>query len=468
MLAIDSVAAVLAITTNTFLVWAANAFAVLGLAFLLAFTGLLSRFVHLHYRLAFLLAFAGLNQPVEDSLAPTHQRVGTRRTPRPPGVRRTQMTVTALGSAPHDASLLPLPTAAEVVMLQSVQDYPAISVLCAAEPAPMMPRAAAARLSRLVGEAAQRLRSEFGSAEARDLERQLETLGQDVMSRPTRGAVALYVSSGHHSAWGLPVSVVDRTVIDPTFATRDLVRSLHRTPRHVVLVLTEREARLFDAMANSMLPALTGPFPIVSPRTRPGRGDRAARPRSTGVDADGDALLRTVDQALGTYLALHPAPLVLVGASRTLARFTHLSRNLRRLAGSVPGSHLRTPLPVLAALIRPVLETYLRSRQGEAVALLEERQGAGRVVTGMPAVWLASRAERPEMLAVEEGLFFPARLSSDGDFLEPAVDIEHPDVIDDAVDEVIETVLRRGGWIALVEDDALASRDRIALSLRRR
>lgn len=58
--AIDSVAAVLAITTNTFLVWAANAFAVLGLrALYFCLAGLLNRFVHLHYGLAFLLAFAG-------------------------------------------------------------------------------------------------------------------------------------------------------------------------------------------------------------------------------------------------------------------------------------------------------------------------------------------------------------------------------------------------------------------------
>ncbi|MEU4683013.1 TerC family protein [Streptomyces xinghaiensis] len=59
--AIDSVAAVLAITTNTFLVWTANAFAILGLRslyFLLA--GLLRRFRYLHYGLAVLLAFAGV------------------------------------------------------------------------------------------------------------------------------------------------------------------------------------------------------------------------------------------------------------------------------------------------------------------------------------------------------------------------------------------------------------------------
>jgi tellurite resistance protein TerC len=59
--AIDSVAAILAITTSTFIVWTANAFAILGLRSLyFCLAGLLRRFTYLQYGLAFLLAFAGV------------------------------------------------------------------------------------------------------------------------------------------------------------------------------------------------------------------------------------------------------------------------------------------------------------------------------------------------------------------------------------------------------------------------
>ncbi|WP_175412489.1 TerC family protein [Streptomyces sp. TRM64462] len=61
LFAVDSVAAVLAITTHTFLVWSANAFAILGLRSLyFCLAGLLRRFTYLHYGLAVLLAFAGV------------------------------------------------------------------------------------------------------------------------------------------------------------------------------------------------------------------------------------------------------------------------------------------------------------------------------------------------------------------------------------------------------------------------
>ncbi|WP_422740213.1 TerC family protein [Micromonospora sp. WMMD729] len=59
--AVDSVAAILAITTTTFLVWTATAFAVLGLRSLyFCLAGLLRHFGHLRFGLALLLAFAGV------------------------------------------------------------------------------------------------------------------------------------------------------------------------------------------------------------------------------------------------------------------------------------------------------------------------------------------------------------------------------------------------------------------------
>ena len=57
---------------------------------------------------------------------------------------------------------------------------------------------------------------------------------------------------------------------------------------------------------------------------RPGpRRSGAATGRRREVTDDGDTFFRTVDRALGTYLSLRPAPLVLVGASRTVSRFTY-------------------------------------------------------------------------------------------------------------------------------------------------
>ncbi|MGI8657243.1 MAG: TerC family protein [Candidatus Limnocylindria bacterium] len=67
MFAIDSVPAILAITTDTFIVFTSNAFAIMGLRslyFLLA--GLIDRFEYLKFGLAALLAFAGVKMLLTD------------------------------------------------------------------------------------------------------------------------------------------------------------------------------------------------------------------------------------------------------------------------------------------------------------------------------------------------------------------------------------------------------------------
>jgi hypothetical protein len=251
------------------------------------------------------------------------------------------------------------------------------------------------------------------------------------------------------------VDVQERVVVDPTFATRDLVRALHRTPRHVVLVLSAQEARLFDGHVGALGPADTSKFPMTA------HDDKQRREPA-------EAFLKRVDQALGAYLLMRPAPIVVIAAEPTLSRFDQVSANLARLAGKVAGNHLTTPLREVADLVAPHLEAYLASREDEALALLEQRRGQDRAVLGLESVWLASRWERPEMLAVEVDFFFPARISPDGDSLQAANDVEHPDVVDDVVDELVEQVLARGAWVALIEPGGIPDNQRVALTTRRR
>lgn len=245
--------------------------------------------------------------------------------------------------------------------------------------------------------------------------------------------------------------------MDLTFATRDLVRSLHRTPRHAVLVLSSREARLFEGAGDQMRRARTSAFPLLDSReqqTERGRADRGD---------DNAAFLRKVDRALTTYLRLHPAPLVRAGNKRTLATYLGLSNNLARLAGSIPVNVSTEPLAAPAGRIRPAMEDYLLSRQKEALTLLDKR--VGRAVAGMSACWLAARtADRDARGGA--GSVLPSQDQRRRRRLVPAEEVEHPEVIDDAVDELIELVLDRGGWVAVVDDGALEAFDGVALTLR--
>ncbi|MEO5744434.1 MAG: hypothetical protein ABIQ53_07575, partial [Terracoccus sp.] len=324
-----------------------------------------------------------------------------------------------------------------VLALQQMSCYPSVSLLLTTTPGPRLSSTDAATLDQLAAEARARLAQEEQQP-APELFHAVDSLVDLARRTPVRQALALFASEDYWTRIDLDVPVENRCVIDPTFATRDLVRSLHRTPSHIVLLLSAHQATLLHGCGRWLEPAGGPAFPV-----RRDESSRRHRAKS------GTAFLKAVDQALGAHLRAHPSPWVIIGAEPAVAQFRRMTQNTTRLAGVVTGNHLNAPLSDVADLTGPVITSYLRSRQDEALALLEQRTGQDRALYGIDTAWLAARWERPEMLIVEEGFFYPARVSADGDGLVPAADADHPDVLDDAVDELIETVLLRGGWVAL-------------------
>lgn len=71
------------------------------------------------------------------------------------------------------------------------------------------------------------------------------------------------------------------------------------------------------------------------------------------------------------------------------------------------------------------------------------------------------------MLVVEEGFFFPVRVTANGVHPVEAAEVagDADDFLHDVVDDLVETVIERGGWVAFTKDGALEQHGRIALLL---
>lgn len=70
LFALDSIPAILSITTDTFIVYTSNIFAILGLrAFFFALSGVMQLFRYLHYGLAAILSFVGVKMLIADLYA---------------------------------------------------------------------------------------------------------------------------------------------------------------------------------------------------------------------------------------------------------------------------------------------------------------------------------------------------------------------------------------------------------------
>lgn len=130
----------------------------------------------------------------------------------------------------------PIVTAEDILAVQRHMDLACVSLFLNTEPGHPLDAKGMARLGGLHREALGRLRSDAAGPHA-DVVRHLDQMVAKARLPRSGRAVALFANSFHAQIIDLPITVPERVVIDVNFATRDLVRALHRTPRHAVLVL---------------------------------------------------------------------------------------------------------------------------------------------------------------------------------------------------------------------------------------
>ncbi len=323
----------------------------------------------------------------------------------------------------------------DVADLTAASGYPSVSVLLPTTPGARMSAGDVDRLEELAREV-QRQLQELGVPSPHRVMARLAEQVAKVAGQPTDRGLAIYVNLAVARTFHLPVSVHARAVVEQTFATRDLVHVLHRTPPHVVLSFGWGCAHLYQVHGGAM--QSVGHRDLFS-RTLP--------PDAIGAGAV-DGFLRDVDGMLEGYRAEHPSPLVLAGSPPLVNRFVSLSRNIRRLAGRLMPEQTQTPADLVEASAA-LLEGYLKSRRDFALGTLTDalEHRPRDVARGMASCWQALHQGRPELLLVEETFVSPAR---DG-------------LVHDLVDDLMELVIIRGGQLAIVGTGELSDHDRIAL-----
>src|SRR4051812_24025291 len=83
-------------------------------------------------------------------------------------------------------------------------------------------------LKNLIKEAQARLTNECNQQSASSITDKLNTLAATIDHRHNLESLVLFVNKELAEYTRLPVAVEDRIVIDKTFATRDLIRALHK------------------------------------------------------------------------------------------------------------------------------------------------------------------------------------------------------------------------------------------------
>lgn len=356
----------------------------------------------------------------------------------------------------------------DVQLLQSLRGQPALSILLPTHRTHPDNQQDPIRVRNLVSEATNRLLAQYVRREIESLLTRLEALVSDIDYRYTLDGLALFVSHDFSRQFYLPFTLKERVVIGETFATRDLVFAMNRTLRYWVLVLSEQATRLYEGVRDALAEVTEGGFPMnyEGPGATEPMPDRFGTSLSAYMDERHRQFFRSVDAAFSQIAEDDSLPLVLVGIERYQAFFKEVAASAKSVVGAVTGNHDKTPPYELAQLVWPVAREDFAARRRAVLDELGKAIGAGQYAAGIQSVWRTAQMGRGATLLVEQDFHYRARVDASGLVLTPAEDPAAPDVLDDAVDDLIETVLAKGGRVVFVENGALEKHQRAAAILR--
>ncbi len=315
------------------------------------------------------------------------------------------------------------------------------------------------------------------SAQGQLMMEKLEGLIKAYKPDYSMSGVGLFVSTDISEILYFPFDVNERIIHDTSFETRDLLYLKQLLSTYYVLVLGKKSVSLYSASGNELMEIRDGFFPAHYEEeyeyARPSLGTSFGKSlkafekdKSIVNKARVESFYKEAGNQLTTYLNRNSMPLLISGTKKHIADFYSATHLKEKVAAEISGSFsdknffdLRTK----------AWNGYVKFNQAKAkvkIKELEEKDTPHKLAKGIQEVWQASHEGRGLHLMVEKDYFCKSYLR-DGD---PVLYLNPPKVkytlVPDAVDEIIETVLEKGGRIEFMEERALKRFDSIALLLR--
>ena len=270
--------------------------------------------------------------------------------------------------------------------------------------------------------------------------------------------LALFISQGLTEMVRLPFPVAARVVVDGSFATREVIRARLGDVDHHVLVLSTKGAHLFMAQSDRIVGEVrANGFPI---ENRHYTTDALMTSTAKGQENQLREYHHQVDKAVRAAVGEH-GRVVIAGPHEQCAHLLHGAQDRGLYIGEAPGNLEHVAVQEIATKAWPVAYEDQKRRQMADLDLLGRTPDALRV-TALSDVWQLVHEGRGRTLLVERDLRQPARHDGEGILAASAADAE----IADAVDDIIEEQLRKGGDVRILPNGTLGSYHGMALVLR--
>ncbi len=354
----------------------------------------------------------------------------------------------------------------ELKSLQSIKEYPSVSILMPTHRHFPENQQDPIRLKNLAKRAETRLLAEFSKGEVKAITDKINEIIEGIDLNHLLDGLAIFVNSKFSRKYLFQFPVKERAAVDNTFLTRDIVFAINRTQPYYVLVLGDKMTKIFNGVRDNLNEIVYNGFPVHNKfrqmlenteeiHTNDRLSDNIEKKRNYFREVEKEFKKLNVDSH----------PFAVAGVEENIGTFKDTT-GINNLLTSLKGSYDKTSAPELAKLIWPEVKKGFAEIRDKVLKQLDEAISCKKAAMGIDEVWKAANEGRGEILIVETNYQFPAKLDDTGLQLVPVEPDNGIEIMDDAVDEVIEIVLNKGGKVYFAENGKLEEKNKIALILR--
>lgn len=347
------------------------------------------------------------------------------------------------------------------------------------------------RYRNLLAEMENSLRQKYPTREVRTLLEKFQALAQnDRFWNHRTDGLAILSSPDTFEVFDLQRTVPELLVVADSFHTKPLLRVLQSADRYQILALNRQEAKLYEGNRYALDPVeltnvpstitqalgeeLTEPYMTVA-----SYGAGAARAAGGGatpsihahggkkdeVDIDRDRFFRAIDRAILEHHSRPSGlPLMLATLTEYHAPFREVSHNPFLMADGIMMNSDAVSLDQLRAEAWRSVEPVYLERLAKLVESYQTARSRRWGSDDLAEVAQAATAGRVGTLLVEDDRQIPGKIDRATGQIQ-SDDLSDPQV-DDLLDDLAETVLRKKGEVVVVPTERMPSETGLAASYR--
>jgi hypothetical protein len=334
------------------------------------------------------------------------------------------------------------------------------------------------RLKKAITEAMQALQKVYPEQDSNFFEEALGGLTENLDVKYNLDGLGLFISPNVRIMMRFPFPVEEKIIVTNNFELSDILYRLNYAQPYFVLMLSEKRMRLFRGSWEHLEELKDGFFPEkyeekyeydtpVRAAASSGYGmvKGFEKDRSVIEEQRFKAFFRQTNERLKPYLQ-EGTPLVIVGPEEEIVWFENVTQYGKQIAGHIKGNYDHLSASQLAELVWPVVREYFYEIEKKRIQDFRETFGTRRGICGLLPAWKAAAEGRAHQLLVEKDFHHPGfKTLADGLLHVNVPPVPHT-LLPDAVDDLMELVLKKNGEIHFVDNNTLEEFDRIALVTR--